>query len=102
VCTSFEYISHPLNSAHKSRVLSFFQVTVDQRYALIEYISHLVNNDFEAVAGDLVALGFVPPGMDDAESIASVVEPLSKVLGQLVKGGGAAKLNINQVSGHYF
>lgn len=76
-----------------------FQVTVDQRYALIEYISHLVNNDFEAVAGDLVHLGFVPPHMDDPEKVASIVEPLSKVLGELVKGGGAAKLNINEVRG---
>ncbi|GAQ81957.1 Putative protein kinase superfamily protein [Klebsormidium nitens] len=74
------------------------EVTVDQRYALIEYISHLVNNDYEAVAGDLVHLGFVPPEMDDPESVASIVEPLSKVLGELVKGGGAAKLNINQVT----
>lgn len=73
------------------------QVTEDQRYTLIEYISHLVNSDYARVAEDLVRLGFVPPEFVDPEKTASVVPQLSRVLGQLVQGGGARKVNIQQV-----
>lgn len=75
----------------------FQQVTEGQQYALIEYISHLVNNDFEAVANDLVVLGFIPEGSVDPSKTAAVVEPLSRVLGQLVRGGGAKYVNLAQV-----
>lgn len=42
-------------------------------------------------------LGFVPPEFVDPEKTASVVPQLSRVLGQLVQGGGARKVNIQQV-----
>eukprot|EP00897_Mesotaenium_endlicherianum_P000433 jgi/Mesen1/10390/ME000081S09789 len=74
------------------------EVTVDQRYALIDYISHLVNSDFERVAEDLVVLGFVPPELVDPEKTAAVVPQLTKVLGQLVQGGGAKNINVAQVT----
>ncbi|BBN18853.1 aarF domain-containing kinase [Marchantia polymorpha subsp. ruderalis] len=74
------------------------QVTEDQRYSLIEYISHLVNSDYARVAEDLVRLGFVPPDMEDPAKTAAVVPQLSKVLGQLVQGGGARKINIQEVT----
>ncbi|CAM6091149.1 unnamed protein product [Calypogeia fissa] len=74
------------------------QVTEDQRYALVDYISHLVNSDYAKVAEDLVKLGFVPPDMEDPEKTASVVPQLTRVLGQLVQGGGARKINIQQVT----
>jgi tyrosine-protein phosphatase YwqE len=77
-------------------LLYFLQVTESQQYALIEYISHLVNNDFEAVAKDLFVLGFIPEG-SDPEKTSAVVEPLSRVLGQLVQGGGAKYVNLAQV-----
>ena len=76
------------------------QVTKTQQYALIEYISHIVNNDFARVAEDLVALGFVPEELVDPEKTAAVVPQLSRVLGQLVQGGGARNVNIAQVC-HY-
>ncbi|CAM6084874.1 unnamed protein product [Calypogeia fissa] len=74
------------------------QVTEDQRYALVDYISHLVNSDYAKVAEDLVKLGFVPPDMEDPEKTAAVVPQLTRVLGQLVQGGGARKINIQQVT----
>lgn len=77
------------------------QVTEDQRYSLIEYISHLVNSDYARVAEDLVRLGFVPPDMEDPAKTAAVVPQLSKVLGQLVQGGGARKINIQEVCSDY-
>ena len=64
---------------------------------MIEYISHLVNSDYARVAEDLVRLGFVPPEFVDPEKTAAVVPQLSRVLGQLVQGGGARKVNIQQV-----
>ena len=74
-------------------------MTVDQQYALLEYISHIVNNDYARVAEDLVVLGFVPPELVDPEKTAAVVPQLSKVLGQLVQGGGARNVNVAQVGG---
>eukprot|EP00850_Spirogloea_muscicola_P000970 SM000003S11215 [mRNA] locus=s3:1611199:1615417:+ [translate_table: standard] len=74
------------------------EVTEDQRYALITYISHLVNSDFARVAEDLVILGFVPPELVDPNKTAAVVPALSKVLGQLIQGGGAKNVNIAQIS----
>ncbi|KAH7278617.1 hypothetical protein KP509_38G049100 [Ceratopteris richardii] len=73
------------------------QITLDQRYAFIDYISHLVNNDYGLVAEDLVNLGFVPPELVDPEKTVAVVPQLSRVLGQLTQGGGARKVNFQQV-----
>lgn len=73
------------------------QVTEDQRYSLIEYISHLVYSDYERVAEDLVRLGFVPAELADPEKTAAVVPQLTKVLSQLVQGGGVTKINIQEV-----
>jgi aarF domain-containing kinase len=72
-------------------------VTEEQRYALIDYISHLVNRDYANVARDLVKLGFVPPDLEDPAKTAAVVPQLTNVLGQLVQGGGARKINVQQV-----
>lgn len=77
-----------------------FQISVDQQYAFIDYISHLVNADYALVAEDLVKLGFVPPELVDPEKTASVVPQLGRVLGELVQGGGARKINFQQVSSH--
>lgn len=74
------------------------EVTEDQRYTLIEYISHIVNSDYARVAEDLVRLGFVPPEFVDPEKTKAVVPQLSRVLGQLTRGGGARKVNIQQIT----
>ena len=38
------------------------QVTPEQSLALVEYIAHLSVSDWNGIARDLRALGFVPPG----------------------------------------
>jgi aarF domain-containing kinase len=38
------------------------EVSREQSIALTEYIAHLSVQDWEAVAFDLVNLGFIPPG----------------------------------------
>ncbi|MCO5587978.1 hypothetical protein L7F22_041931 [Adiantum nelumboides] len=73
------------------------QITSDQKYAFVDYISHLVNADYGLVAEDLVKLGFVPPELVDPEKTVSVVPQLGRVLGELVQGGGAQKINFQQV-----
>lgn len=76
---------------------SFWQVTEDQRYTLIEYISHLMNSDYAKVADDLVRLGFVPPEMVDPKKTAAAVPQLTRVMSQLIQGGGVRKINVQQV-----
>jgi aarF domain-containing kinase len=56
-----------------------------------------VNADYALVAEDLVKLGFVPPDLVDPEKTASVVPQLSRVFGELMQGGGARKVNFQQV-----
>jgi aarF domain-containing kinase len=72
-------------------------VTEDQRYTLIEYISHLMNSDYPRVADDLVRLGFVPEDRADPEKTAAVVPQLTRVMSQLIQGGGVRKINVQQV-----
>ncbi|KAJ7548841.1 hypothetical protein O6H91_07G029700 [Diphasiastrum complanatum] len=74
------------------------EVTEDQRYTLIEYIAHLINSDYAEVAEDLVRLGFVPAELVDPVKTAAIIPQVSQVLGQLVQGGGARKINMEQVT----
>ena len=49
----------------KIAILDFGMMTtipLERRIALVEYIAHLSMKDWTAVAYDLSALGFVPPG----------------------------------------
>lgn len=47
--------------------------------------------------GDLYKLGFIPEGAPDPLT-SGLVEPLSRILKQLSKGGGAKEINIEEVS----
>ncbi len=51
--------------------------------------------DWEKLALDLQTLGFIPPEVDTQQ--AGLVEPLGRVMSQLVGGGGASKVNIDKV-----
>eukprot|EP00286_Rhodomonas_abbreviata_P019417 CAMPEP_0181298536 /NCGR_PEP_ID=MMETSP1101-20121128/5836_1 /TAXON_ID=46948 /ORGANISM="Rhodomonas abbreviata, Strain Caron Lab Isolate" /LENGTH=964 /DNA_ID=CAMNT_0023403567 /DNA_START=29 /DNA_END=2920 /DNA_ORIENTATION=+ len=68
------------------------EVEKDLQYGLIEYIAHLVSEDYAAIPGDLIKLGFVPPGKEAAIQQAGVVEALSIILKQLAEGGGPKKV----------
>ncbi|GIL59707.1 hypothetical protein Vafri_14435 [Volvox africanus] len=72
------------------------EVTPEQRLALVEYIAHLSTQDWGKLAVDLQTLGFIPKSVDPSE--AGLVEPLGRVMSQLVGGGGAAKVNIDKVT----
>mmetsp|Transcript_30647 Transcript_30647/g.99664 ORF Transcript_30647/g.99664 Transcript_30647/m.99664 type:complete len:823 (-) Transcript_30647:51-2519(-) len=74
-------------------------VSEERQYALIEYIAHLVSEDYSSIPSDLVALGFVPPGSERVVEELGVVRVLSAVLAQLSAGGGAASINFDALIG---
>ncbi|KAJ8606767.1 hypothetical protein CTAYLR_009565 [Chrysophaeum taylorii] len=67
------------------------------RVAYIEHIAHLVAKDYASVPADLVALGFVPAGYEDAIESSDAVEVLSNVYTQFAAGGGANKIDVPAV-----
>eukprot|EP00746_Dinoflagellata_sp_MGD_P014271 gnl/MRDRNA2_/MRDRNA2_131210_c0_seq1.p1 gnl/MRDRNA2_/MRDRNA2_131210_c0~~gnl/MRDRNA2_/MRDRNA2_131210_c0_seq1.p1 ORF type:complete len:828 (+),score=151.33 gnl/MRDRNA2_/MRDRNA2_131210_c0_seq1:79-2562(+) len=67
-------------------------ITPQQQYAIVDYIAHLVAEDYDSVPQDLAALGFVPEGKTAAMQDAGVAKTLSFVFRQLAAGGGAKKI----------
>jgi hypothetical protein len=60
------------------------EVTLEQRLALVEYVSHLSAKDYEATLVDLVELGFVSPDLVKDPAKRNIVAPLlGSVLEQL-------------------
>ena len=81
-------------------ILDWGLVTVlqpDLQLSYIEHIAHLTSKDYAKVPGDLVKLGFVPEGKQKAVLEAGVVDVLSSVYTKFAGGGGAAKIDVNQV-----
>lgn len=64
------------------------EVEPDLQYTLLEYIAHLTTEDYAKIPYDLIKLGFVPEGKEDAFTRAGVVEVLTVMLKQLAQGGG--------------
>ncbi|EKX41853.1 hypothetical protein GUITHDRAFT_51468, partial [Guillardia theta CCMP2712] len=54
------------------------EVEKDLQYALIEYIAHLMSEDYKQIPRDLIKLGFVPAGKEALIQRAGVVEALSE------------------------
>ncbi|CAM9540171.1 unnamed protein product [Chrysoparadoxa australica] len=74
------------------------EVTEDQRYALLEYVSHLTAKDYEATLYDLITLGFIPEEIGADPEKAGIVAPLlATVLEQLSNGGGAKSVTVETV-----
>jgi len=69
----------------------------DLQLSYIEHIAHLTSKDYARVPSDLVKLGFVPDGKQDAIEEAGVVDVLTSVYSQFAGGGGAAKIDVNKV-----
>ncbi|KAI7839911.1 hypothetical protein COHA_006391 [Chlorella ohadii] len=67
------------------------EIPDDYAVSLLEYIAHLSVGDWDSLADDLVALGFLEGIQGDREAL---VEPLGIILTQLSAGGGAKKVNI--------
>ena len=72
-------------------------VAPDLQQTYIEHIAHLVSKDYAEVPGDLVKLGFVAKGMEEAAMEQGVVEVLADVYGRWAMGGGAAKVDVANV-----
>jgi predicted unusual protein kinase regulating ubiquinone biosynthesis (AarF/ABC1/UbiB family) len=74
------------------------EVTEEQRYALVEYVTHLIAKDYDATLNDLIVLEFIDPAIgEDPEKAKLVVPLLATVLEQLSEGGGAGSITIESV-----
>lgn len=69
-------------------------ISSDLQLTFIDHIAHLVSRDYEEVPGDLVKLGFVPPGKEDTVLTSGVVMVLAEIYGEFAKGGGASKIDV--------
>jgi len=69
----------------------------DLQLTFIEHIAHLTSKDYEKVPQDLVKLGFIPAGKEAVALESGVVSVLSEVYTEFAGGGGAAKINVNNV-----
>ncbi|KAJ1418185.1 kinase-like domain-containing protein [Ochromonadaceae sp. CCMP2298] len=52
------------------------EVQADKRYALLEYVSHLLAKDYDSTLQDLVTLEFIPPDVTSDPEKRKVVAPL--------------------------
>lgn len=70
------------------------EVTEDQRYGMIEAISHLVHRDYTRIGEDFQTLDFIPKGTD----LTPIIPALSKVFDAALAGGGAKSINFQDLS----
>ncbi len=72
------------------------EVKPQQRYGLIEAVVHMVNRDFEGLAGDYVKLEFLTPDTDLTPIIPALSEVFSNALGASV-----AELNFKSITDEF-
>eukprot|EP00897_Mesotaenium_endlicherianum_P003763 jgi/Mesen1/3414/ME000192S02579 len=70
------------------------KITDDQKYGMIEAISHLIHRDYEAIVADFVLLDFIPEGVD----LTPIMPVLAKVFDQALEGGGAKGINFQELA----
>lgn len=70
------------------------QITDNQKYGMIEAISHLIHRDYEAIVEDFVLLDFIPEGVN----LAPIMPVLGKVFDQALEGGGAKNINFQDLA----
>lgn len=70
------------------------RITDDQKYGIIEAVSHLVHRDYSAIGEDFVKLEFIPRGVD----ITPIVPALTKVFDAALAGGGAKSINFQELA----
>jgi aarF domain-containing kinase len=71
------------------------QITNNQKYGMIEAISHLIHRDYEAIVKDFVLLDFIPDGVN----LKPIMPVLAKVFDQALEGGGAKNINFQELAG---
>ncbi|WCJ24229.1 Protein kinase superfamily protein [Euphorbia peplus] len=70
------------------------KLTDDQKYGMIEAISHLIHRDYPAIVKDFVKLGFISEGVN----LEPILPVLAKVFDQALEGGGAKNLNFQELA----
>ncbi|RYR73911.1 hypothetical protein Ahy_A02g008491 isoform A [Arachis hypogaea] len=70
------------------------KLTDDQKYGMIEAISHLIHRDYPAIVKDFVKLGFIPDGVN----LEPILPVLAKVFDQALEGGGAKNINFQELA----
>ncbi|GLJ04873.1 hypothetical protein SUGI_0005350 [Cryptomeria japonica] len=70
------------------------KITDDQKYGMIEAISHLIHRDYEAIVKDFVKLDFIPEGVN----LNPIMPVLAKVFDQALEGGGAKNINFQELA----
>ena len=71
----------------------------DLQLAFLEHVAHLTAQDYARVPDDLIALGFVPEGMEASiRNQPIITDTLTNVYTQWAGGGGASKIDVTQVS----
>ncbi|KAF6152172.1 hypothetical protein GIB67_019394 [Kingdonia uniflora] len=70
------------------------KLTDDQKYGMIEAISHLIHRDYRAIVKDFVKLGFIPDGVN----LEPILPVLAKVFDQALEGGGAKGINFQELA----
>lgn len=72
------------------------EVKPQQRYGLIEAVVHMVNRDFEGLAGDYVKLEFLTPDTD----LTPIIPALSEVFNNAL-GASVAELNFKSITDEF-
>lgn len=86
--------SNPCQSLNSFLPGLMTQITDNQKYGMIEAISHLIHRDYEAIVEDFVLLDFIPEGVN----LAPIMPVLAKVFDQALEGGGAKNINFQELA----
>lgn len=70
------------------------KITEDQKYGMIEAISHLIHRDYPAIVEDFVLLDFIPEGVN----LDPIMPVLARVFDQALEGGGAKGINFQELA----
>lgn len=70
------------------------KLTDDQKYGMIEAISHLIHRDYPRIVKDFVKLGFIDEGIN----LEPILPVLAKVFDQALEGGGAKNFNFQELA----
>ncbi|KAG5185217.1 hypothetical protein JKP88DRAFT_271995 [Tribonema minus] len=71
------------------------EITDDQKYGMIEAISHLVHRDYGSIGDDFKRLDFIPAHVD----VTPIVPALKNVFDAALAGGGAKSINFQDLAG---
>jgi len=68
----------------------------EKQITMIEHVANLVSREYSNLPQELVQLGFVPEGSEQAIAQSEVVDVLATVYNEWTDGGGASKVNVGR------